>query len=77
MKRHVPNESINKPQVEKLDVIKEAPYEVAITARLLLDEICYKANKKRLEEAINEALDKGDHTKFKALSEEYRAYHTK
>lgn len=74
MKKHLPNQHINKSQKNQLDTIKEAPFEVAITARLLLDDICYRWNKEQLENAINEALDNNDHAAFMELSEKYRAY---
>lgn len=74
MKKHLPNQPINKSQKNQLDTIKEAPFEVAITARLLLDEICYRWNKEQLQKAINEALDSGDYAAFIELSEKYRSY---
>lgn len=74
MKKHLPNQHINKSQKNQFDTIKEAPFEVAITARLILDDICYRWNKKQLQHEINEALDKGDYEAFMELSEKYRAY---
>lgn len=74
MKKHLPNQPINKSQKNQLDTIKEAPFEVAIIARLLLDDICYRWNKEQLQIAINETLDSGDYETFMELSEKYRAY---
>lgn len=51
---------------------REIPYEIKLTTRLLLDELCFQWNKTRLEEAINESLETGNRAEFYQLSEAYR-----
>jgi len=53
---------------------REIPYELKLTTRLLLDELCFNWNKKRLEENINRAIDAGDKQTFLDLSEKYRHF---
>lgn len=53
---------------------REIPYELKLTTRLLLDELCFHWNKQRLEEAVNRSIDEGDKQTFLALSEKYRHF---
>ncbi|TFJ93502.1 IDEAL domain-containing protein [Lentibacillus salicampi] len=53
---------------------RDAPFELKLSAQLLLDELCFNWNKQKLESAINEAIDAGDRERFIKLSEEYRHY---
>lgn len=57
-----------------LHVKREIPYELKLTTRLLLDELCFNWNKQRLEEAINQSIDEGDKQTFLTLSEKYRHF---
>lgn len=53
---------------------REVSYELKLSSRMLLDELCFKWNKERIESAINSSLDSGNKEKFLKLSEEYRHY---
>ncbi|MFD1361364.1 IDEAL domain-containing protein [Lentibacillus salinarum] len=53
---------------------REVPFELKLSAQLLLDEVCFNWNKQRLETAINHAIDTGDREQFKQLCEEYRSF---
>jgi len=53
---------------------REIAYEIKLSSRLLLDELCYKWNKSQLETAINQAIDTGDQEKFLEISEDYKFY---
>jgi len=57
-----------------LQAKREIPYEIKITTRLLLDEICFKWNKEKLASAIDAALEHNDESTFKILSEKYSQY---
>jgi len=52
----------------------ESPFEMKLTAKLILDQLCYTWNKKQLQNQLNEALDSGDKQQFALLSEAYRSY---
>ncbi|MCM3739591.1 IDEAL domain-containing protein [Oceanobacillus luteolus] len=53
---------------------KEIPFEMSMLARLQLDVICFKYNRCKLEEAINESLQKKDKESFRRISEQYKEY---
>ncbi|MDY0395993.1 IDEAL domain-containing protein [Virgibacillus halophilus] len=53
---------------------KEMPFEISLNSRMLLDELCFKENKKRLEQQLNTALDQGNAEAFHKLSEAYKQY---
>ncbi|SFD99794.1 IDEAL domain-containing protein [Lentibacillus persicus] len=53
---------------------REVPFEMKLSAQLILDELCFSWNKEKLESAINDAIDTNDKEKFDALSKEYRHY---
>lgn len=53
---------------------REIPYEIRLQARLSLDVICFKYNRLKLEEGINQALKNKDKDRFNALSEKYKEY---
>ncbi|WP_010529844.1 IDEAL domain-containing protein [Lentibacillus jeotgali] len=59
-----------KPMKAKRDV----PFELKLSAQLVLDEMCFTWNKQTLESAINQAIDTGDRERFAQLSKEYRHY---
>ncbi|WP_077324963.1 IDEAL domain-containing protein [Virgibacillus siamensis] len=66
--RYVPYQGIT------IHARKEIPFELQLSSRLLLDEICFNWNKERLERAINTSIDAGNKEVFLALSEQYRQY---
>lgn len=53
---------------------REIPYELKLSSRLLLDELCFSWNKAHLESAINHAIDEGNKEKFMKLSKEYKHF---
>lgn len=53
---------------------REIAYEIKLSSRLLLDELCYNWNKSKLEAAINRAIEQGDQERFMKLSNEYKYY---
>lgn len=53
---------------------REIPYELKLTSRLILDELCFKWNKEKLEAAINCSIDTGDKEEFLELSNKYRHF---
>lgn len=53
---------------------KEIPFEMKLTARLILDQLCYTWNKKQLQKQLNEALDNGEKEEFNKLSESYKSF---
>lgn len=57
-----------------LKAIREIPFEMKLTAQLLLDELCHSWNKSRLESMIDEALINKDREEFMQLSEKYKEY---
>jgi len=52
----------------------EISFDIQLTSRLLLDQLCYEFNKQQLQKRLDEALIKGDEKLFKELSVEYRQY---
>ncbi|HLQ71918.1 MAG TPA: IDEAL domain-containing protein [Bacillota bacterium] len=57
-----------------LQAKREIPYDIKITSRLLLDELCFKWNKEYLTVLIDEALDHHDEAAFRHLSKKYGHY---
>lgn len=53
---------------------KEISFEIKLAARLLLDESLYSGNKLRLEQKINDAIDKNNRTDFNTLSKMYQPF---
>ena len=75
MKKRSHNHSL--PVDAKKAVIKQPiPYEVKLTARFVLDEICFEANVAHLKEQIDVALDQGDREAFYTYSSLYKQYHS-
>ncbi|SHG21253.1 IDEAL domain-containing protein [Ornithinibacillus halophilus] len=57
-----------------LQARREIPFEMRLTAQMVLDELCFNWNKKQLEAELNSSIDKGNKEKFKELSEAYMDY---
>ncbi|MFC3039542.1 hypothetical protein ACFOGI_04705 [Virgibacillus xinjiangensis] len=53
---------------------KEIPFELKLTSRLLLDELCFNWNKKHVEEKIDDTITSGDKQEFARWSEVYKEY---
>ncbi|WP_087973375.1 IDEAL domain-containing protein [Oceanobacillus rekensis] len=58
----------------KLQAKREIPYEIRLLARLILDELCFNWNKKRLEEDINDSIENGNREDFMKLSDEFKHF---
>lgn len=52
----------------------EIPYRMQLTARLILDNLCYEWNKTYLLERINHALDTSNEKLFIKYSLEYKEF---
>jgi len=61
-------------QGKPLRAEREVSYDIKLSSRLLLDALCYKWNKDRLQTAINLSIDTGNKEDFLTLSEQYRQY---
>ncbi|ASN06610.1 IDEAL domain-containing protein [Virgibacillus necropolis] len=57
-----------------LEAKREISFEFKLASTLLLDELCFVFNKEKLEEAINNSIDRGDKERFLQLSEAYRHF---
>lgn len=57
-----------------LSAKREISFEIQLTSRLILDELCFNWNKKMLEEKINKSIQKGNKDEFKSVREEYLQY---
>ncbi|WP_042149243.1 hypothetical protein [Paucisalibacillus sp. EB02] len=57
-----------------LNARREISFEIRLTSRLILDEICFNWNKKMLEEKINRSIQKGNKEEFASIREEYLQY---
>lgn len=53
---------------------KETPFEIKLTARLVLDNLCYTWNKEQLQKQLDDAIDCGNVEKFNQLSTIYRSF---
>ncbi|WP_405103339.1 IDEAL domain-containing protein [Oceanobacillus sp. FSL H7-0719] len=53
---------------------REIPYEIRLQAQMMLDEICFQYNRKKLEEELNGALDERNKTAFIQHSEAYKEF---
>lgn len=59
---------------KKLLAKREIPFEIKLSSRLVLDELCYNWNKEKAETEINDAIERGDKEKFLQLSHEYKHF---
>lgn len=59
---------------EVLQAKREISFELKLTSRLLLDELCFSWNKEKLETAINSSIDTGNKEEFLKLSELYKHF---
>lgn len=53
---------------------REISYEIKLSSRILLDELCFKWNKKLLLSRIDQAIDTRDKELFLKLSAQYQVY---
>ncbi|RLL44989.1 hypothetical protein D8M04_08935 [Oceanobacillus piezotolerans] len=59
---------------ETLTAKREIPYEFSLVAQLVLDELCYRWNKRKLMEEINNTFVKKDRSAFNYYSNLYKEY---
>lgn len=52
----------------------ETPFEIKLSSRMILDQICYEWNKKYLQRKINDAIDRGDVKAFHKYGQAYRCF---
>lgn len=57
-----------------LSAKREISYEIKLSSRLILDELCFNWNKNHLQEAINRAIDESNEETFQKLSKLYQLY---
>lgn len=57
-----------------LQAKREIPYGLKLSARLLLDKICFDWNKSQLEAEINRSIDMRDKETFLKLSKAYKHF---
>ncbi|WP_096273724.1 IDEAL domain-containing protein [Paucisalibacillus globulus] len=57
-----------------LNARRELSFEIRLTSRLILDEICFNWNKKMLEERIDRSIQKGNKEEFASVRKEYLQY---
>ncbi|MBP1968958.1 hypothetical protein J2Z83_001061 [Virgibacillus natechei] len=57
-----------------LQAKRKIPFEIELTARLLLDELCFNWNKNKLESEINDSIETRNEDEFIKLSELFKQY---
>jgi DNA gyrase/topoisomerase IV subunit A len=53
---------------------REISFEIQLSSRLILDEICFNWNKKMLEEKINDSIQDNNKEEFSRARESYLQY---
>lgn len=53
---------------------REISFDIKLSSRLILDQLCNRWNKQELEKQINKAIDTGDELTFKSFSKIYKHY---
>ncbi|API91110.1 hypothetical protein J32TS6_27530 [Virgibacillus pantothenticus] len=59
---------------KRIKAKREITFELRLSSRLLLDEICFNYNKALLEEQINRSIDEGNKDDFLKWSEAYKTF---
>ncbi|MFC2947929.1 IDEAL domain-containing protein [Virgibacillus sediminis] len=59
---------------KQIEAKKEIPFELKMTSRLVLDELCFNWNRKHVEDKIDDTLTSGDKQEFARWSEVYKEY---
>ena len=57
-----------------LQAKREIPFEIKLSSRLLLDELCFNWNKERFINQINDSIDVRDREEFLRLSRMYNKF---
>ncbi|MBC5636600.1 hypothetical protein H8S33_07155 [Ornithinibacillus sp. BX22] len=53
---------------------REISFEIKLSSRLILDELCFNWNKRMLEERMNQSIQKGNKDEFTSIRKEYLHY---
>ncbi|GAE94645.1 hypothetical protein JCM21714_3822 [Gracilibacillus boraciitolerans JCM 21714] len=65
---------LRKNNQSELKAKREIPFEIRLASQLLLDDLCFRWNKARLEKDINQSLDEQNEEAFKELSKTFNSY---
>ncbi|WP_047982525.1 hypothetical protein [Ornithinibacillus contaminans] len=57
-----------------LNARREISFEIRLSSRLLLDELCFNWNKQVLEKKLNNSIEKGNIEEFRSVREQYLQY---
>ncbi len=74
MKKQIESYRYVRYQGQALKARREITYEIKLSSRLILDELCFKWNKEKLATAINRSIDQNDKKEFLKLSKAYSKY---
>jgi len=74
MKKQIKSYQYVRYEGNVLKARREISYEIILSSRLILDELCFQWNKNKLATAVNRSIDQGDKQTFLKLSEAYRVY---
>ncbi|NBJ69119.1 MULTISPECIES: IDEAL domain-containing protein [Clostridia] len=59
---------------KRIKAKREITFELRLSSRLLLDEICFNYNKALIEEQINRSIDEGNKDDFFKWSKAYKTF---
>ncbi|HIS28800.1 MAG TPA: IDEAL domain-containing protein [Candidatus Avamphibacillus intestinigallinarum] len=74
MKKQLNLNQYHRYQGKVLTAHKEIPYDIQLSTRLILDELCFNWNKAYFEREINRSIDEKNKAAFLALSKQYKHY---
>lgn len=74
MRQQIKNYRYVRYEGKVLKARREIAYEIKLSSRLILDELCFKWNKNKLEAAINCSIDERDKETFVKLSQLYSVF---
>ena len=74
MKKQKVKSHVNRYIGKELRAKREISFEIKLSSRLYLDELCYNYNKNIMESKLNEAIDSNNEEAFYLISETYRNY---
>ncbi|HLQ73257.1 MAG TPA: IDEAL domain-containing protein [Bacillota bacterium] len=74
MKKQISNYRHLRYEGSAIQAKREISYEIKLSTRLILDELCYQRNKDMLEAAINDSIDNGNKEEFLKLSATYNQF---
>lgn len=74
MKKHKFLYRLCRYEGDVIEAKRATPYEIELSTRFLLDNLCFTWNKKQLQKQIDKAIDLGQKETFIELSEIYKQY---